>query len=70
MELGIFKKETQIELLNIVGVLKEKQGIDSVILGCTEFPIMFKEAMYLGIPFLNTTKIHVNAIIKACINEH
>ncbi len=68
LELGIFKDETKKEILNIIMKLKEQESIDSVILGCTEFPLMFTEDEYLGIPFLNTTRIHVEAIIKACIN--
>lgn len=70
LELGIFKDETRQELLDIVMEIQEKQGIDSVILGCTEFPLMFKESDYLGLPFLNTTKIHVAAIIKASLDDH
>jgi aspartate racemase len=70
LELGIFKKETEKELLNIVSGLKEQHEIDSVILGCTEFPLMFKADNYLGLSFLNTTKIHVDAIIKASINGY
>lgn len=68
LELGIFKEQTKKELLDIVTVLRNKEGIDAVILGCTEFPLLFKNEEYLGIPFLNTTKIHVDAIIKACLN--
>lgn len=68
LELGIFKDETKQELLNIVKYLVDFQKIDSVILGCTEFPIMFQEAEYLGIPFLNTTQLHVEAIIKQSLN--
>ena len=68
MELGIFNDETKIELLTIVNEMKTNTQIDSLILGCTEFPIMFTENEYLNIPFLNTTKIHVDAIIKTCLN--
>lgn len=68
LELGIYKAETQALLLDIVAEMMRDQGVDSVILGCTEFPIMFTKDEYLGIPFLNTTRIHVNKIVDACIN--
>lgn len=68
MEMGIFKDETKNELLAIVNEMKMNTQIDSLILGCTEFPIMFTDNVYLNIPFLNTTKIHVDAIIKECLN--
>jgi aspartate racemase len=57
LELGIFKESTKQELLEIVNAMKEKKSVDAVILGCTEFPLMFTEDNYLDLPFLNTTKI-------------
>lgn len=63
LELGIFKESTKRELLQIVQKMIDEQQIDSLILGCTEFPIMFTQEEYLGIPFLNTTRIHVEAIL-------
>jgi aspartate racemase len=64
LELGIFKDSTRMELLDIVQKMKEVHRIDALILGCTEFPIMFTEEHYLGIPFLNTTRIHAEEIIR------
>ncbi len=67
LEVGIFREETKQFFLGILEKMKIRDGIDSVILGCTEFPIMFTEEQYLDIPFLNTTRIHVHEIIKECI---
>ncbi len=67
MEVGIFRDETKADFLLIVDEMKQRHGIDSIILGCTEFPIMFTEEQYLGIPFLNTTRIHVQSIIRTCM---
>jgi aspartate racemase len=64
LELGIFKESTRLDLLEIVQKMKSEHQIDSLILGCTEFPILFTEDKYLGLPFLNTTRIHVEAIVK------
>jgi len=64
LELGIFKASTKAELLGMVQGMIERQGIDSLILGCTEFPLMFTDKEYLGMPFLNTTRIHVESIVK------
>lgn len=66
LELGIFKDETKQLMLDIVQKMIDRDGIDSLILGCTEFPIMFTEESYLGIPFLNTTQIHVAQIVATC----
>jgi len=62
---GIFLAETREGLLTIVDRLKEKHGIQGLILGGTELPLILRDAAGRGIPFLNTTKIHVeNAVTK------
>ncbi len=70
LEMGIFKESTKKELLDMVQEMIDKHSIDSVILGCTEFPIMFTEDAYCGIPFLNTTRIHVKAIVEECLKSN
>ena len=67
LELGIYTEETKSFLLNVVEEMIKKYKIDSLILGCTEFPIMFRNDDYLGIPFLNTTRLHVNKIVEWCM---
>ncbi len=60
---GIFPAETRERLLAIVDRLKEKHGIQGLILGGTELPLILRDAAGRGIPFLNTTKIHVESAI-------
>lgn len=64
IELGIFKEETRLKLIEIIEKMKTEQQIDSIILGCTEFPLILSEAAYAGLPVLNTTLIHVNEIVE------
>jgi aspartate racemase len=66
IELGIFKDDTRQILIWIIEKMAREQHIDSLILGCTEFPLILKESSYAGIPMLNTTKIHVDAIVRYC----
>lgn len=66
IELGIIKDSTREELLLIVKRMIDRHSIDSLILGCTELPIILTKNEY-GIPFLNTTAIHADSIIKYCI---
>ena len=54
-------------LIGIIEKMVQEQHIDSLILGCTEFPLILTESSYAGVPMLNTTKIHVNAIAKYCV---
>lgn len=66
IELGIFKDETREMLIGIIEKMVREEKIDSLILGCTEFPLILTEENYAGIPMLNTTKIHVESIVNYC----
>jgi aspartate racemase len=68
IELGIFKDSTREALLSIVKRMVEEDKIDSLILGCTELPLILTESKY-DIPFLNTTAIHCESIIKYCLQS-
>lgn len=61
---GIIRDETKKELLAIVHRLKETQSIDGLVLGGTELPLILKESDAKDIPFLDTTRIHVESIMK------
>lgn len=69
IELGIFKEETRQLLIGIIEKMVREKNIDSIILGCTEFPLILKETEYAGIPVLNTTVIHIKEIIKFCLTD-
>jgi aspartate racemase len=60
---GVFLPETRAGLLAVVDRVKETSGVDGVILGGTELPLILRESAYEGIPLLNTTKIHVEAAV-------
>jgi aspartate racemase len=66
IELGIIKDSTREELMMIAKRMVEEDRIDSLILGCTELPLILTESRY-GIPFLNTSAIHCESIIRHCI---
>ena len=70
IELGIFKNETRHMLIDIITKMVHEQHIDAMILGCTEFPLILTENNYAGIPMLNTTQIHVDAIVKQCLSTY
>ncbi len=67
IEMGIFSNETRELIIGIIDKMVKINEIDSIILGCTEFPILLPESSYAGIPALNTTRIHVNEIIENCL---
>lgn len=59
---GIFRQETRDGLLRIVDQMKQQDHIDGLILGGTELPLILRDVRDSGIPFLDTTRIHVNAV--------
>lgn len=65
---GIYKPESRAVLLEIVDRMRETEGIDGVILGATELPLMLREDQHDGVPFLNTTKIHIEAAIERMLS--
>jgi aspartate racemase len=69
IESGIFKDETREAFIHIIEKMISGQQIDSMILGCTEFPLLLTESHYGGIPMLNTTQIHVDAIVCYCLSN-
>jgi aspartate racemase len=60
---GVFLPETQDGMLRIVERLKTEEHIDGLILGGTELPLLLGEVANAGIPFLDTTRIHVEQIV-------
>lgn len=63
LENGIVNEETKEQYLAIIEDMVKRDGIDGVILGCTELPMIIKEDD-LELPQLNTTQIHIDRIIE------
>jgi aspartate racemase len=64
IELGVLEDSTRQELLGIVKRMIDAHRIDAVVLGCTELPLILDRSEH-GIPFLNTTAIHVEDVVRA-----
>ena len=60
---GKFLPETRAGLLAIVDRMKTTSDIDGVILAGTELPLILRDSVHNGIPFLDTTKFHVEAAL-------
>jgi len=60
---GVILSETRDGLLAIVERLKTRENIEGLILGGTELPLILREESYKGMPFLDTTKIHVEKAV-------
>ena len=60
---GRFLPETRDRLLQIIERLRRDEQIQGLILAGTELPLILRDAANPGIPFLDTTEIHVRAIV-------
>jgi aspartate racemase len=60
---GVFLPETRARLLSIADRMIEREGIEGLILGGTELPLILRDETHGGIPLLDTTRIHVNAAV-------
>lgn len=61
---GDFRDDTRREFTALVSRLRDEERIDGVILGGTELPLLLKSAMIAGVPALDTTALHVAAIVE------
>jgi aspartate racemase len=64
---GILLPETRERLLSIVEALQKREAIEGLILGGTELPLILRDAAS-GIPFLDTTKIHVESAVARLLS--
>ena len=64
----LFLPETREKLLEIIRRMKEQRQIQAVILGGTELPLILQEEQVCGIPLLDTTQVHVQAIVAQLLS--
>jgi aspartate racemase len=62
---GTILDETRAGLVEIIGRIKDSHGIEGLILGCTELPLILKNDEG-GVVLLNTTRIHVQSAVDRC----
>jgi len=58
-----FLPETKTEMLSIAERMKTEHGIEALVLAGTELPLLLRGADTMGIAFLDTTLIHVEAVV-------
>jgi aspartate racemase len=62
--LGTFLPETKNRLLEIIAMLKERDGIEGTVLAGTELPLILRAETASNLPLLDTTQIHVRAAVR------
>ncbi len=65
---GDFRDATRDGVIAIVERLQRAEAIDGLILGGTELPLLLQSDVIAGLPSLDTTQLHVDAIIARLIS--
>jgi len=65
---SVFLPETRTRLLEIVDRMKERDEIDCLILAGNELPLILRAPEHNGVPFLDTTRIHVERIVERLLS--
>ncbi|RKR15374.1 aspartate racemase [Maribacter vaceletii] len=63
------QQETKNKLISIVHDLSKKHAIKGLILGGTELPLILNQDDFENIEILDSTKIHVDTIVRMMISE-
>ena len=68
LEFGVLRDETRVGLAGVVRRLRDAEGIQAVVLGCTELPLILNDGVTC-VPCLDTIAIHVSALVEAALGE-
>jgi aspartate racemase len=63
-----FLPESRMDILRIAQRLREEEGIEALVLAGTELPLLLRDSNNSGIQFLDTTAIHVEAIVQSMLS--
>lgn len=69
LEHGIVSDKTRDGFVAIIREMQEHQGIEQIILGCTELPLLLSDETS-PVPCLDTMQIHVAALIDAIVGKN
>lgn len=61
---GEFRDDTRRQFTELAGRLRDEKGVEGVILGGTELPLLLPTPVIATLPALDTTALHVAAIVK------
>ncbi len=65
---NIFLPETRQALLAIADELRVRHGIEGLILGGTELPLILRDDEHNGVRLLDTTRIHCDRIVRELLS--
>lgn len=66
LELGVVKEETLLFFKNVINRMKNENGIEAIVLGCTELSLLQNDEVS-SVPCIDTMQIHISSIIKTIL---
>lgn len=66
---GDFREETRGEFVALITRMRDADAVDGVILGGTELPLLLPSPVIADLPVLDTTALHVAAIVRRLREE-
>jgi aspartate racemase len=66
LELGIVKAETLKEFQELISTMRDRDGIEAVILGCTELPLLLNSDN-CPLPVLDSVDIHIEKLLELAL---
>ena len=64
---GVFLEGTRLVMLNIINKMKASDGIEGLILGGTELPLILKKDDFFDFELFDTTEIHAEKVVQLLI---
>ena len=66
---GVVLAATRERYVAIARKMKEQQGIEALILGGTELPLLLRDAIDIGMTLLDTARLHVEAAVSELLSD-
>jgi aspartate racemase len=61
---GDFRDDTRAGVIALITRLRDEERVDGIVLGGTELPLLLRAPTIAGLPTLDTTALHVDAIVR------
>ena len=68
LELGIVRDDTLQEFNAVIEKMRDENGIEAVILGCTELPLLLNDNNCV-LPCLDSVEIHIRKLIRLAADD-
>ena len=67
---GDFRDATRDEFVALIARIRDRSAVDGIILGGTELPLLLRAPVIADLPVLDTTELHVAAIVHRLIGRN